>query len=126
MTSILYPAHILVVDDQPAVAEVATEMLLHAGFIANFALDADAAVQIVKKAPQLDLLFTDIAMPGVDGFRLAAMSLVVRRGLRVLYTTGFSELAGELIATGEPANRIVNKPYRQAELVAAIRAALQS
>src|SRR5581483_8576454 len=111
--SFLYPAHILVVDDEPAIAEIATEMLLHAGFIANFALDAASAIEVVKDAPRLDLLFTDIVMPKINGFRLAAMSVTVRQDLRILYTTGYSELADQLVAAGEPAAHIVSKPYRQ-------------
>ena len=124
MGIVVYPAHILVVDDEPAIAELATELLLHAGFIANFALDAATAIQIVKDAPKLDLLFTDIVMPKINGFRLAAMSVTLRQELRILYATAYSDLAGQLVAAGEPAAHIVNKPYRQDDLIEAVRETL--
>ncbi|HLG88821.1 MAG TPA: response regulator [Alphaproteobacteria bacterium] len=125
MESFRHPAHILVVDDEPRIAEIATEMLLHAGFIANFALDAAAAIQVVKDAPKLDLLFTDIVMPKINGFRLAAMSITLRQELRILYATAYGDLAGQLVAAGEPSAHIVNKPYRQDDLIEAVRDTLR-
>jgi CheY-like chemotaxis protein len=124
MGIVVYPAHILVVDDEPAIAELATEFLLHAGFIANFALDAATAIQMVKEVPKLDLLFTDIVMPKINGFRLAAMSVTLRQDLRILYTTAYNDLAGQLVAAGEPAAHIVHKPYRQDDLIEAVRETL--
>ena len=125
VTSLPDPAHILVVDDEPVIAEIAAEMLCDAGFVVNFALDAAAAIEIVKGEQQLDLLFTDIVMPKINGFRLAAMSITIRQDLRILYTTAYSDLASQLVAAGQPAAPILNKPYRQEQLIEAVRRTLQ-
>ena len=120
----IYPAHILVVDDEPLVAEFATETLLHAGFVASFALRATGALEVVSDAPQLDLLLTDVVMPDMDGFKLAAISTALRPNLRVLYASGYGELSNQLIAAGESPINIVRKPYWQGDLVTAVRQAL--
>ncbi len=115
---------ILVVDDEPAVAEMATEALLHAGYGATFALDAYAGMRKLEQYPDVDLLFTDVVMPGIDGFRFADMATARRPSLRVLYTTAYVGLARELSAAGELHGRILDKPYRPDTLVSAIRETL--
>jgi CheY-like chemotaxis protein len=118
------PAFILVVDDEPAVAEMATETLLHAGYHASFALDAYSGMRALEQQPDIDLLFTDIVMPGIDGFRLADMATSRRPGLKVLYATAYVGLSRELLAAGEIHGRILDKPYRPAQLISAVREAL--
>ena len=115
---------ILVVDDEPFVAEMATEALVHAGYDALFALDAYSGMRKLEQHQEIDLLFTDVVMPGMDGFRLADMATARRPTLRVLYTTAYVGLARELSAAGELHGRILDKPYRPDSLVAAVREAL--
>jgi len=118
------PELILVVDDDPYVAEMATEALLHAGYGALFALDGYAGMSKLEQHQDIDLLFTDVVMPGIDGFRLADMATARRPNLKVLYATAYVGLARELDAAGELHGRILDKPYRPAALVAAVRDAL--
>ena len=115
---------VLVVDDEPMVAEMATEALLHAGYRALFALDAYSGMGQLERNTEIDLLFTDVVMPGIDGFRFADMATARRPRLRVLYTTGYVGLARELQAAGELHGGILDKPYRPDSLVAAVRRAL--
>lgn len=115
------PEGILVVDDEPTIAEMATEALLHAGYFATFALDAESALDKLRHAARLNLLFTDVVMPRIDGFKLAAMATLMQPDLRVLYATGYVDLASRLTAAGEPRARIIPKPYRPGDLVAAVR-----
>src|SRR5262249_19201854 len=119
------PECILVVDDEPSIAEMAMETLLHAGYTAICALDAYSGIQALEQRDDIDLLFTDIVMPGVDGFRLADMATSRRPGLRVLYTTGYVGLARELQAAGEIHGRILDKPYRPDVLISAVRDVLE-
>lgn len=115
---------VLVVDDEPFVAEMATEALLHAGYGAAFALDAYSGMRILEQHQEIDLLFTDVVMPGIDGFRLADMAVARRPKVKVLYATAYVGLARELGAAGELHGRILDKPYRPGDLVAAIREVL--
>jgi CheY-like chemotaxis protein len=112
---------ILVVDDEPLIAEMATEALLRAGYFATFALDAQSALEKLRDTIHLDLLFTDVVMPKIDGFKLAAMATVMQPDLRVLYASGYVDLARQLTAAGEPSAGILAKPYRPGDLIAAVR-----
>ena len=115
---------VLVVDDEPTVAEMATEALREAGYRALFALDAFAGMGQLESNKDIGLLFTDIVMPGIDGFRFADMATARRPWLKVLYTTGYMGLVRELQVAGELHGQILDKPYRPAALVAAVRRAL--
>jgi len=82
--------YILVVDDEPFFAEVALEMLLRAGYLATFALGSRAALSALTDNPEIDLLFTDVVMPGADGFALAAEARRIRPGLPILFRASMS------------------------------------
>ena len=117
---------ILVVDDDVAVAEMATQALVEAGFDAKMSLDAGSAMDALSTEPDIRLLFTDIVMPRVDGFKLADMAKMYRPDLAILYATGYIGLAQEISDAGETYGRILDKPYRPDELVAAVREALDA
>src|SRR5690349_19790581 len=104
---------VLVVDDEPFFAGAAMEMLLHAGFLATFALDAKAALRELETNPDIDLLLTDIVMRGMDGFTLAQKAQEIRPGLRILYSSVHIELARSLTAAGGGYEAIIEKPFRQ-------------
>lgn len=116
---------ILVVDDEPAVARLACDILEDAGFDVRCAYDAYSGMQALEQG-EVDLLFTDIVMPRVDGFKFADMATSRRPRLKVLYTTAYIGLAQELAAAGEVHGRILDKPYRPGELVHAIEEALEA
>jgi CheY-like chemotaxis protein len=83
--------------------------------------DGAGALAVLDDEKRIDLLFTDIMIPGgVSGLELARQLLLLRPELRVLYTTGYSEAvvakAGQLEA-GAP---VLRKPYNTAKLAAAI------
>lgn len=109
---------ILVVDDEAAVREVVSEVLRQAGFRALAAESGPEALRVLERTSQVDLLFTDIRMPGMDGFELAEAAQKLRPGLNVLFTTGYT---GQWPASGVP---ILRKPYRVRSLVAAVQAAI--
>ena len=117
---------ILVVDDDAAVAEMATQALIEAGFSAKMSLDAGAAMDTLSAEPNIRLLFTDVVMPRIDGFKLADMAKIFRPDLAILYATGYIGLAQEISDAGETYGRILDKPYRPDQLVAAVREALDA
>jgi CheY-like chemotaxis protein len=110
---------VLVVDDEPEIREIAEAILSLAGYRILTAANGQEAIGIIA-ARAVDLLFTDIRMPGMDGFDLATQAKISQPSLRVLYSTGF---AGR--ARGDaPVGRTLRKPWRAWELVAEIGNAL--
>jgi CheY-like chemotaxis protein len=109
---------ILVVDDDFDVRNVAVETLQEAGYDVLEAGTAHDAFKILQDRGDIDLVFTDIMMPGIDGFKLAGMVRMSSARTRVLFATGYMDLA-QL----NPAfihGHLLNKPYRPSDLVAAV------
>ncbi|HEU0220584.1 MAG TPA: PAS domain S-box protein, partial [Paracoccaceae bacterium] len=113
---------ILVVDDNADVRQVVMMQLAALRYEALAAKDAAAALAILESGQRIDLLFTDIVMPGMSGFELATEARRRRPGLKVLFTSGFAESA----AQSEPGSGglMLSKPYRLSELSQMIRTAL--
>ena len=83
---------ILVVDDNADVRTVVAAQLHSLGFSVVEAEDAIAALKILNGSQPIDLLFTDVVMPGgMTGLELGRQAQMIRRGLKVLYTSGFVE-----------------------------------
>jgi CheY-like chemotaxis protein len=113
---------ILVVDDDADVRELAAATLKHAGFRILEASSGDEAFKLLEANPDIGLMFTDIVMPGIDGFKLADMAKVRRPELKILYTTGYIHLAETKL--GVVHGRILKKPYRPTQLQDMVRQAL--
>jgi CheY-like chemotaxis protein len=105
---------ILVVDDDNAVRDVVVQMLSTHGFGVLTAGGGHEALRILAQGT-VDLLFTDIVMPGMDGVELAKEARRLRPGLKVLFGTGYAQKAVERGAIQSA--RVLYKPFRQAELV---------
>ncbi|WP_099867915.1 PAS domain S-box protein [Pararhizobium haloflavum] len=114
---------ILVVEDDERVRRLTVERLRRLNYRVLDAADAKAALHIIANEPAIDLVFSDLVMPGkMDGRDLARAIATRYPQIRVLLTSGYSEdvvRAAELRAT-----RILRKPYRQTELAEAIAKAL--
>jgi CheY-like chemotaxis protein len=108
---------ILVVDDDPAILEYAGEVLEECGYAVLTALNAATALVMLRNSERIDLLFTDLVMPGSDGIELARQAGEEVSGLKVLFTTGYSTGAA-------PGGCLLKKPYRPHQLVGAVAAAL--
>ncbi len=106
---------ILVVDDDPEVLEVTSAMLEAEGHTVLRATNGHKALTILAAHADIDLLFTDIVLPGsMDGFDLAASAKRRRFGLRVIYTSGY--LTQEGIWDGT----LLTKPWTKEDLKDAI------
>jgi two-component system, cell cycle response regulator CpdR len=105
---------ILFVEDETSVRDVVIRMLSEKGFRVFAAADGYDAVRVLA-AHHVDLLFTDVVMPGMDGVQLARQAKVMRPAIKVLFTTGYAQRAAERQAMR--LGRILFKPLRQAELV---------
>lgn len=112
--------YILIVDDDHDVRMASIEILEEAGYPVIGATQASDAMLKLEAHPSVTLLFTDINMPGVNGYVLADMAVRRWPDLRVLYTTGGydSRLVGQ--QPGLLHGEMLAKPYRAAGLTAAI------
>jgi CheY-like chemotaxis protein len=109
---------ILVVDDDLDVLAVAAETLEDAGYEVLRASTAHDAFKLLQERRDIQLVFTDIMMPGIDGFKLAGMVRMASERTRVLFATGYMDLAQ--LNPAFVSGHLLNKPYRPSELVAAV------
>jgi PAS domain S-box-containing protein len=118
---------ILIVDDRPDVAELARGILRDYGYGTLMARHGREALEILGDHPEIDLLFSDLIMPGgMDGLSLAREAHRRHPALRILLTTGYAEASLERTGIERPEFDILNKPYRRAELIRRVRAALDA
>jgi PAS domain S-box-containing protein len=118
---------ILVVDDNGGVLEEAVEQLTSLGYEVVSASNGAAALEVLEKEPDIDLLFTDVVMPGsIGGRALAERARQMRPGLKVLFASGYFE--GALVGKGdlETDVRFLTKPYIKRELAKKIEETLKS
>jgi CheY-like chemotaxis protein len=108
---------ILVVDDDPDVREYAVSVLEDGGYTVIAAADGESALAIIERENGIDLLFTDVVMPGMNGFEVARLAVAERPELKVLFASGY---ATDLT----PAGRLLKKPYRPKQLRQEIEALL--
>ena len=117
---------VLVVEDNPEVREITVKRLDILGYTVVTAENGAAAIEMLRGMPGIQLVFSDVVMPGgISGFDLAAWVKANRPGVRVLLTSGFT---GEVARHGEePAMAnvpLLSKPYALPELARAVREAL--
>jgi PAS domain S-box-containing protein len=112
---------VLVVEDNPGVQEVAGLLLDQLGYRVRHAASAGAALQLLASGEVIDLVFTDVVMPGeLDGLALSERIKEEYPDVAIVLTSGYAK-AGH---PPEPGLRIVRKPYQLQTLARAIRAAL--
>jgi CheY-like chemotaxis protein len=99
-------------------------MLTELGYKVLEAGDAVAAMRILDRTGRVDLLFTDIVLPGENGRSLADRALIIRPGLRVLFTTGYSRNAIVHQGRLDPHVHLIGKPFTFEQLAAKVRDAL--
>ncbi|MBS1877752.1 MAG: PAS domain S-box protein [Acidobacteria bacterium] len=111
---------ILLIDDDPNLRRLAVSVLHDAGYRVLEATDALHAIRIAEETP-IDLLLTDVLMPGMNGRNLAAKVLGMRPNSRVLYISGFNEDATLLQGVYEPGASFLRKPFTPAQLERNVR-----
>jgi PAS domain S-box-containing protein len=116
---------ILIVDDREDVAELARTILRDFGYTTLVASNAREALEILDSSGRVDLLFTDLIMPGgMNGVVLAREARRRQPRLKVLLATGYAEASLERTDIGGSEFDLLNKPYRRTELVRRVRAIL--
>lgn len=117
--------HVLVVEDEALVREHAATVLRELGYRVTTAANGTQALALLGATADVDLLFTDVVMPGsMNGRQLADAARALRPSVRVLYTSGYAEDVLGADGRAERGVPIVVKPYRREELAAKVRSAL--
>jgi len=114
---------ILVVEDESAARDLVIRMLSEKGFGVLTADNAEDALSILAERP-VDLLFSDIVLPQMDGVELAKQARLLRPGLKVLFATGYAQEATERDA--KQVGKVLSKPLNAVELLKNVRALLAS
>lgn len=110
--------NVLLVEDEELLRLVIGEELRDGGFEVIEASDGAVAMDVLAKQASIDLLVTDIRMPGVlSGWDVAEQARTLRPGLPVIYATGFSDDAPRIV----PGGRFFKKPYRASAIIDAAR-----
>jgi len=114
--------NVLLVDDDSAVREVTAGILADLGYGVVQAASGGAALDLLDRQSQIDLLLLDFAMPGMNGAELAREAHARRPDLPILFVTGYADTA--ILETGA-GDGIVRKPFVERELAAKLRSALR-
>jgi hypothetical protein len=107
---------ILIVDDQHVVRDVIRLTLEAEGYIVLEAATPKLAIELAREADSIDLLVTDIVMPEMDAFELAERIATEIPGVRILYTSGYTDAAAE--------GPFIQKPFTPQQLVEKVSAVL--
>jgi CheY-like chemotaxis protein len=112
---------VLVVEDEPAVRRLISQLLQLSGYTVLEAASGPEALHLVKQCQRpIDLLLTDVVMPLMSGVELAKRLVQDSPGLRVLFTSGYMDHSAvkEVVASGE---QFLPKPFSPAELTLRVR-----
>jgi CheY-like chemotaxis protein len=119
---------ILLVEDEPAVRDLAARVLRSQGYTVLEAGDGIEALQFIAQhtAARIDLLMTDVVMPRMGGGALAERLIAMRPGIKVLFTSGYTQDA--MLHTGQLAasTHFLHKPFSPAALAQKVRGVLDS
>jgi PAS domain S-box-containing protein len=118
---------VLIVEDDPDVREYTSEMVSGLGYRTLSAENGPAALRMLDDNPDVQLLFTDVVLPGgMNGRRLAQEAVRRRPALKVLFTTGYARNAIVHQGRLDPDVEVVFKPFTYSQLAIKIRHALDS
>jgi PAS domain S-box-containing protein len=115
---------VLVVEDEAVVRGLILEELHELGYAAIEAADGAAGLEIVRSRRRIDLLVTDIGLPGLNGRQLADAARALRPELTILFMTGYAENAALAAGFLEPGMEMITKPFAMEALATRIRALL--
>jgi two-component system, cell cycle sensor histidine kinase and response regulator CckA len=115
----------LLAEDEQDVREVAREFLESAGYTVLEARDGAEALRLALDHPgSIDLLVTDMVMPGMTGQHLAGLLQQKHPALRVIYMSGYSEHAAAEVSQSDSSVRLLTKPFSRAAILRVAREVL--
>ena len=113
---------VLIVDDEPTVRMLVTEVLQELGYAAIEASDAPSGLKVLQSDTRIDLLVTDVGLPGgMNGRQMADTARVARPDLKVLFITGYAENAAVGNGHLDPGMAVLTKPFAMEALASRIQ-----
>jgi PAS domain S-box-containing protein len=112
---------VLVVDDQPDVLYLAVELFQTMGYDVLSANNGQDALDILEKTPGVDVLFSDITMPGMSGIELGQKARELIPNIRVILASGYAEPVVKTRTDWLEDFKFIKKPYRMSEIVKMLR-----
>jgi CheY-like chemotaxis protein len=114
---------VLIVDDEPTVRMLITDVLEGLGYVAIEAADGVAGLKVLQSDVRIDLLITDVGLPaGMNGRQMADAARLRRPDLRVLFVTGYAETAAIGEGSLGPGMHLLTKPFAMQSLAGQIKA----
>ncbi|MCI1015366.1 PAS domain-containing protein [Herbaspirillum sp. C7C2] len=118
---------VLVVDDEASIRMLTAEVLNDAGYATLQAEDGPAALRILQSSARIDLLITDVGLPGgLNGRQVADAARAARPGLQVLFITGYAENAAFGNGHLQPGMQLLTKPFKLETLARRVEAILEN
>ena len=117
---------VLVVEDDQAVRLLVTEVLSELGYAFVEAAEASAALPILNSSQRIDLLISDVGLPGMNGRQLAEIARRVRPRLKVLFITGYAEHAALRAGFLESGMQMITKPFALDSLTSKVREMIEA
>jgi PAS domain S-box-containing protein len=113
---------VLVVEDEPVVRGVILEMLGEQGYRTLEAVDGPSGLRILRTNERIDLLVTDVGLPGMNGRQVADQARETRPELKILFITGYAESVAISNGFLQPGMEMITKPFDLDHLAQRIRA----
>ncbi len=113
---------VLVVEDEPVVRAVILEMLADQGYQTLEAVDGPSGLRILRNHARIDLLVTDVGLPGMNGRQLADQARETRPDLKILFITGYAESVAISDGFLQPGMEMITKPFDLDHLSRRVRA----
>ena len=113
---------VLIIDDEPTVRMLVTEVLEGLGYAAIEAADGVSGLKVLQSDVRIDLLITDVGLPGgMNGRQMADIARQSRPKLRVLFITGYAENAAIGHGHLEPGTQALTKPFSMEALASRVK-----
>ena len=117
---------VLIVDDEPSVRMLVTDVLEELGYTAIEAADGAAGLSVLQSDVRIDLLVSDVGLPGgMNGRQMADAARVTRPDLKVLFITGFAQNAAVGNGQLEPGMHVMTKPFAMEAMATRIKALIE-
>jgi CheY-like chemotaxis protein len=116
---------VLVVEDESVVRDLVVDVLRELGYRTVEAADGQAGLRILESDARIDLLISDVGLPGLNGRQLADMARRRRPDLKVLFMTGYAENAALAGGFLDPGMQMITKPFAVEALATRVRDILE-
>lgn len=110
-------AHILIVDDDPAMLSFLSNALEKAGHTVTIKENGQDALDILQSDQDFDLILSDVIMPGIDGIELSKEAARLLPDLKIMFITGFSAVALGDKNPEKTGKDVISKPFHLSELL---------